>query len=410
MLRKVQRDEVRIGMFIHAIEAPWFDHPFWRKKFLLTEADDLSKLRRSAIKAVTIDESRGIALETPVLVPVEPPKPPAKKPAALDLLPASDRVEEVRQATKTIKRSKTAVMRMFTDARLGKAVRAKRLAPLVEEISLLVEKNSSMLLDIVRLKTKDEYTYMHSVAVCALMINLARKLKLDESMIHEVGMAGLLHDVGKMAVPDDLLLKPGRLTDDEFATIRTHPERGAEILRRGENVPEMAIDVCLHHHEKVDGKGYPQRLGAEQLSVVARMSAICDVYDAVTSERPYKKAWSPSVALSRMMSWEGHFDQLILRAFVESLGIIPVGALVRLRSDRLAIVIGSCEQEPSQPRVRVFHSIAHNRAIPHQDLDLPRSYRDDRIDGIEDPRIWGFDDWEAKRQTLLGSGEGESGQ
>ena len=229
--------------------------------------------------------------------------------------------DELQRASRLLKRSKEQVC-----------------LPLVEQISASLARNGSALLGLARLKTKDEYTYMHSVAVCALMVALARQLGLPRT-VQEAGMAGLLHDIGKMAMPLDVLNKPGKLTEDEYAIMRSHPERGhAMLLAALTSVSDAALDVCLHHHEKVDGTGYPHRLAGERISLLARMGAICDVYDAITSNRPYKAAWTPR-SLARMAQWQGHFDTRLLHAFVRAVGIYPLGSLVRLQSGRLGVVI-----------------------------------------------------------------------
>ena len=169
---------------------------------------------------------------------------------------------------------------------MGKAIEAEAAAPLVEEISNSVMRNPGALISLARLKTADDYTFMHSVAVCALMIALARQLGLDEQQTRDAGMAGLLHDLGKAMIPMEILNKPGKLTDEEFALVKTHPEEGHKLLLAGIGISEMTRDVCLHHHEKVDGSGYPKRLNSETMSLFAKMGAVCDVYDAVTSNRP----------------------------------------------------------------------------------------------------------------------------
>jgi len=140
------------------------------------------------------------------------------------------------------------------------------------------------------------------------MVSLARQLGLSEDLVREAGLAGLLHDVGKMTMPVEVLNKPGSLTDAEFVVMRSHPERGHALLLAAGSIPASALDVCLHHHEKYDGSGYPYRLQGEAISLFARMGAVCDVYDAITSNRPYKKAWNPAESLARMAQWTGHFD------------------------------------------------------------------------------------------------------
>jgi putative nucleotidyltransferase with HDIG domain len=204
---------------------------------------------------------------------------------------------------------------MFNEARLGKAVDTERCLPIVDEVAGSVARNPAAFMSLARLKNKDDYTYMHSVAVCALMVGLARQLGLNEEQTREAGLAGLLHDIGKMAMPLEILNKAGSLTDAEFDVIRSHPERGYEMLKGSEGVTEGALDVALHHHEKMDGTGYPHALAGDKLSLLARMGAVCDVYDAITSSRPYKAAWDPAGSIQRMAQWQGHFDSNVFSAF-----------------------------------------------------------------------------------------------
>jgi HD-GYP domain-containing protein (c-di-GMP phosphodiesterase class II) len=155
-------------------------------------------------------------------------------------------------------------------------------------------------------------------------------------------------------------------------------------------VSDAVLDVCLHHHEKTDGSGYPHRLAGEQISRLARMGAICDVYDAITSDRPYKNAWDASGSLARMAQWQGHFDTQLLHAFVRTVGIYPVGSLVRVQSGRLGVVVEHNAQQLTAPRVKLFYSIRARAAIVPVELDLSNPQCNDRIAGREDPAAWGF--------------------
>lgn len=301
--------------------------------------------------------------------------------------------EEAERAARICAKSKQAVVSMFQEARMGNAVNAADCAPLVEEISNSVARNPGALISLARLKTADDYTYMHSVAVCALMIALARQLGLDEEQTRQAGLAGLLHDLGKAMVPNEVLNKPGKLTDEEFAIIKKHPEFGHEALLQGAGVPDIALDVCLHHHEKTDGSGYPKGLKAEQISLFAKMGAVCDVYDAITSNRPYKAGWDPAESLRKMAEWaKGHFDESVFQAFVKSLGIYPVGSLVRLESGRLGVVVEQSERSLLAPKVKVFFSTKANARIRPEEIDLSRPGAQDKIAGREDPAKWNIPD------------------
>lgn len=422
-------------MFIHSMEGSWFDNPFWRSQILLTKEEQLELIVTSDVDRVTIDESKGKGLsvssqpvapsqaEMPserspksgkpstgmpklakvrVPSPVERPRSYLREVARPDFnrLTPRERAAAVRKASGTIKRSRAAVMNLFEDARLGNSVKSRKLAPLVDQITKSVTLDPTIMLNIARLKTNDEYTYLHSVAVCALMVNLASKMGIPEKQMHDIGMAGLLHDIGKTSIPDSILSKPGKLNDKEWATVRNHPQRGHDILSSSDGVSNIALEVCLRHHEKMDGTGYPGKLSAANLSIFTRMSAICDVYDALTSQRPYNTPLSASQALAKMQSWSGHFDQLILRDFVDSLGILPVGTLVRLNRDELAMVIGESVSDYAAPIVRSFRSLDNGRDIVPEDIDTGRN-KSRKLLAKEDPEDWGFSDWSSFSAELL---------
>ena len=293
---------------------------------------------------------------------------------------------------------------MFGEARLGHAVDAEKCLPLVEEISASVARNGGALISLARLKTKDAYTYMHSVAVCALMVALARQLGLDEDECRLAGAAGLMHDIGKALMPLDVLNKPGKLTEEEFAVIRTHPARGHALLVEGRGATAETLDVVLHHHERFDGKGYPFGLPPAALSRLARMGAVCDVYDAITSNRPYKAGWDPAESIAKMASWNGHFDPAVFAAFVKSLGIYPVGSLVRLHSGRLAVVVEQNPDKLTAPRVKVFFSTKSQLHITPELVDLARPGCSDRIvarEGADKDRYRSTDELWADPDALL---------
>ena len=394
MLRKIAIQDLRLGMHLHELCGPWLDHPFWRAKFLLADPADIAKLNASGITECWIDNAKGIDVAAPAPQVESPPAPAAPiAQAAAELRPPTpcSLNEELSRAALLVKKSRTAVMSLFSEARMGKTMNTEQCVELVGEITESVWRNPGALVSLARLKTHDDYSYMHSVAVCALMVSLARQLGQSEAEARDAGMAGLLHDMGKALMPIEVLNKPGKLTDAEYELIKTHPARGHELLLGG-SASATALDVCLHHHERPDGKGYPHGLSGAALSLRARMGGVCDVYDAITSNRPYKAGWNPAESIARMAEWTklGQFDATIVHAFVSSLGIYPTGSLVRLQSGRLAVVV---EQNPvalASPQVKVFFSTRADMPVPLELIDLNHSGCTERIAARESNAVWQF--------------------
>jgi len=298
--------------------------------------------------------------------------------------------EELERAHAVYIRARPAVLSMFNEARMGQVVGSETAARLVDDIYQSVQRNSSAMISLSRLKRADDYTYMHSVAVCALMIALCRQLGLGEDDTREAGVAGLMHDIGKALIPERILRKPDKLTDDEWGKMKSHPEVGAAILARGA-YGKIPLDVVLHHHEKIDGSGYPHRLAGNAISLFARMGSVCDVYDAVTSNRPYKAGWLPAEAIRKMAEWApGHFDDKVFQAFVRTVGIYPVGTLVKLDCGRLGVVVEHNDQALLKPTVNVFFSIQSQSRVAPELIDLAERHCSHRIVGREDPAAWGL--------------------
>jgi HD-GYP domain-containing protein (c-di-GMP phosphodiesterase class II) len=399
MLKRIGVDQLTVGMHIKEFCGSWMEHPFIRSSFVLSNAKDLQTIRASSIREVWIDSSKG--LDVPATVVVVTPKQAereidaALKPqAAVNRAVAPVSIErEMARAAQICKQSKQAVVAMFQEVRMGNAVDAGGARRLVEDISDSVSRNPSALISMARIKTADDYTYMHSVAVCAMMVALARQLGLDEGQTRSAGLAGLLHDLGKAVMPPLILNKPGKLTEPEFGVMKSHPLEGYNMLRHGQKVDAAALDVCLHHHEKVDGSGYPKGLKGDEISLLAKMGAVCDVYDAITSNRPYKLGWDPAESLRKMAEWsKGHFDPAVFQAFVKSMGIYPVGSLVLMKSGRIGIVTEQAGQSLTTPKIKLFYSTKSSLRIPALMVDLSRADTVDRIAGREDPAKWRFPD------------------
>jgi HD-GYP domain-containing protein (c-di-GMP phosphodiesterase class II) len=278
---------------------------------------------------------------------------------------------------------------MFQEIRMGKVPQINMIATLADEIIHSMSRNPGTFLALTQLKNKNEYNYQHSVAVCGLMIALGRQLNVEGDMLRNLGVAGLLHDVGNLLIPNKILNKPRSLTDEEFSIMKSHPQLGLNILKDIPGIDEVVLDVCLHHHERIDGLGYPGKLSGEALSLPARMCAVCEVYDSIISDRHYKSGMAPAIAIRKMTEWqEGHYDLKVFHAFIKSVGIYPPGTLVKLVSGRLAVVMDQTSKSLLTPIVKVFFSTRINAHVFPELIDLSRA--PDSIESVESPAKWKF--------------------
>ncbi|HPH03057.1 MAG TPA: HD-GYP domain-containing protein, partial [Spirochaetota bacterium] len=220
----------------------------------------------------------------------------------------------------------------------------------------LVNTNPAALISLVHLRDLDQYTFMHSVNVSVLSIILGKRLGLESTQLEMLGTGSILHDVGKALVSQEILNKPGKLTDEEFIEMKAHAQRGYEILRK-RGADEQVSRIALMHHEKLSGRGYPLGLKAEKVPLLARIVAIADVYDALTGDRVYKKAMHPSQAFGLMEQDVGqHLDNSLYAIFKSLLGLFPVSSLVLLANGSIARVISQNSSDPARPVVEVVRN------------------------------------------------------
>jgi HD-GYP domain-containing protein (c-di-GMP phosphodiesterase class II) len=310
MLKRIKPQDIRLGMFVEVIEGSRLSHPFWGRRLLLTQQRDVATLKQSGVEIIVIDTSKGVDVVGAM--------------SDRRVAPASD--DELQRARRTIEQSKPLIKNMFENARMGTVISVEGANEAVRQIAACMKVSATALLALTRLKSHDEYTFLHSIAVCALMVHLGRASDLDEAAVHLLGMGGLVHDIGKARINPAVLNKSGALDDREKRHIRSHPAIGHKLLVQQNGVPDVVLDICLHHHERIDGKGYPNGLSGEEISLPARICSICDVYDALTSVRAYKKAWTPLDAARFMLETNGQFDRRLLMRLFYSLDFRAVEA------------------------------------------------------------------------------------
>jgi putative nucleotidyltransferase with HDIG domain len=226
---------------------------------------------------------------------------------------------------------------------------------IIDSLSRLVSQDRSSLMALTALKRHDSYTFTHMVNVTSLAMAFGRSLNLDGPMLREFGFAALMHDIGKVHTPVEVLNKPDRLTDEEFAIIKRHVVDGAHILRRTPEMPALAPVVAFEHHLKQDLSGYPEGIGSRKLNLCTMVVSIVDVFDALRSTRPYRQG----LATDRIRAIMGQqdspaFHPTLLRRFVTLMGLFPVGTLVRLNTDELGVVTGEHPEDPFRPQVKLL--------------------------------------------------------
>lgn len=420
MLKRIEAAEVQLGMFIHKLEGSWFKHPFWKSRFLLEDQDTLENLRYSDVDGVIIDTDKGAdvapavrrfvtdsagAAAAPAPRPLaRPARPiPAAGPQPFDLRSTgrTGMPREFGNAARIADRGKKLVSRVFLEMRLGKTIKAKNIEPVIEDIFASVQRNPHAFNGLMRCKRDNEYIYRHAIAVSALMISLGRTLKFPPDRIREAGTAGLLMDVGIGHLPVDLTQMGGDYRNLDKRILEQHVHLGHQFLSAGGGISDAVLAVCLNHHERIDGSGYPRGMKGPEIDILSRMAAICDFYDSLVSDSAEGSGMNPASALQQMEVMTGWFDPDILKAFVETMGIHPIGSVVKLGSGRLAMVVDQDPSDYARPKVRCFYSIATGRFVQPTDIALAHCYGEDEIEGLANPADYGIADFATMRERLF---------
>ncbi len=357
-------------MYIHELECSWMDHPFARNKFLLSEKQDIVKIAKAKIRFATIDTSKGLDVPTH-----EPIAKSVKKASKKNLKAAEsnpDIEQRLRNSKNLLDKATLIAKKILGDVSSGKKIDVEATNDVVEGITRMIEKDPHTLVGVSRIKTKDEYTFQHSVSVCALITAFGQFMNYSKNEIDEISTGGLLHDIGKALTPLEILNKPGKLTDDEFVIMKQHAIKREHELLEDCGLSDISLDIISMHHERPDGRGYPNGLKSEQMSQIGRMSAIVDIYDALISVRVYKSAWEPSEALKHMLSWCPHqLDLELMQQFIKMLGVYPVGSLVELKSGLVGIVIEPGENM-LRPKLKIIFNGTTGYYTDIKEMDLKK--------------------------------------
>jgi putative nucleotidyltransferase with HDIG domain len=394
MIKQIRSEQLQPGMYIHDLNCGWLDHPFMSNTFFVRDQATCDKILALGIREVYIDTVKGPDVrmapsQSEVNAELERrlqeiAQKQAEKPVVVELKDEAARARRLHGEANKLARL------VLDDVRLGQPIRIERVEPLVDSMVDSVFRHQDALLPMARLKNLDDYTFEHSVGVAALLIAFGRAMKLPKEAIQELAMGGLLHDIGKAHVPDAILNKPAKLTDDEFAKMKSHVAESLRLVAGVSGVGTIARQVIAEHHERFDGSGYPNRLAGKEISLYGQMAAIVDVYDAITSDKVYNRGMPPTQALKKLLEWsKHHFDPQLVQTFIRAIGIYPTGALVRLESNRMGVVVEQNEGKLLEPVVRVFYHAGQQHYVPPEMVDLAKVQ--DRIASCESYEKWKID-------------------
>ncbi len=375
MIKKIKVEQLKPGVFVHDFNCGWLHHPFLTDRTKLKTDKQIQKVVGYGIRELYIDTDKGVDIDDAPTQreadqEIQREFVQLNAPAAGPSDSSGFKAELIR-AKQLIAEAKLTTQKLMQDVRLGKRMEMNQVERTVDKMTESVLRNKDALASLLRIKEVDEYTYLHSISVSALCISFAQGLGLDSTKIKQIGIGGLLHDIGKMKVPLNILNKPGPLSEKEFEIMKRHVKDGESTLLQYPNLDRSCTCVTSHHHERLDGTGYPDGLKGDEISEFGQIAAIVDIYDALSSERCYKHAMPPTEALKKLYEWShSYLNRELVEKFVAHLGIYPIGSLVRLENSLLAVVVDHGAKNLLHPIVRAVYDVKKASKLEPYDIVL----------------------------------------
>ncbi len=408
MQKRVPISQLQTGMFVEGVTRQTGNVKIKNKGWVKTQAA-IDKLKKVGIQEVQIDPSKTLSNEPkspskPAVPPAEQVMTPAKPPAETHRDPwhASTSFEsELGKAHKLYEEAKALQSKAFSDIKSGRKIDIAPFREVADGFITSVFNNQDALTCLTRIRDKDSYLLEHSINVSILISIFAKHMFFDRDTIHQLATGALLHDIGKIKIADEILFKPGKLSDDEFDQMKNHARYSREILEEA-GLSGIPVDVASFHHERLDGKGYPFGLSEPFISTYVRMASIVDVYDALTAERVYKEGMTPLQAFKLLNAGcPDSFDPDMVHKFVQSIGVYPVGTLVKLVSQRVGIVSRANPENPLRPCVKTFYNAKFGRYTEVKEVDLSNKREPDELQAAIKPEQFNIDLMRFFKQSIM---------
>ncbi len=415
--KKISVEDLQLGMYVCDIDRPWLETPFLFQGFEIRTQEQIEELkgyckevyigadvndvarrysprsvgdRRKKVSFFTDPQKK---LEFELLKKANAPNRTAGKPCSTNQTTVE---EEVAAITEAYKESTAIIKTVMQDTRFGKSLDIPGAKKAVGQMAESVIRNPDALMCFAQLKKKDEYTALHSLRVCILALTFGRHLGFDLEQLHVLGVGTLLQDVGMTRIPDEILKKPGPLTEQEFTLMKSHVPRGVTILASTKGIPQNAIEIVERHHERCNGSGYMNGLTGDKIGVFGTIGGLVDCYDALTSDRPNQAAAPAHIVLRKLYEWRDKaFGKELVQQFIQCMGIYPIGSVVKLNTGEVGVVITTNRVRRLRPKVTLVLKPDHTPYATPKTIDLMRQSHNGshpaEIDQVLEPHAYGID-------------------
>ncbi|MGY5450652.1 HD-GYP domain-containing protein [Agarivorans sp. MS3-6] len=383
-IRTIDIDALKEGMFVVAI-AGQKGKANVLQSGRITKAEQITLLKNKGVKLLKVDWLRSHFADTELADSTAP----AIETSSSKGKPLSEDSQK-RMAKQLFNEAKSLQSKYFRQLQQGEPIDFAPMERAADGLIDSLENQSSAMLCLAKIRAKDKYLMEHSLNVGMLLAYFGRSLGMSKATQKQLLMGGMLHDIGKINTPDEILHKPAKLTDEEFVIMREHVVHSHNILKAQPGTSKIMLEIASNHHERLDGLGYPNKLIGEQLSTYTRMANIVDCYDALTADRVYKSGMPPTTAFRILLEGvDRQFDKALVEKFIRCMGVYPVGTLVKLKSGKLGVVVERNELKPLQPVLKLVFNTITNTHTEVKLLDLNK-YSQEKIEGAVSARDFGI--------------------